>query len=203
MSTRRSMVHLKTRFFTLLEILIVMALMVLLVGIVGWNLRGGIKAQAFNTQVDRILKQLRMSQDILMLLNIDTKLDFEGKEIEWIPVGTTNEVYDKFLAKEKTPLTSFSSIEFESELDGEKSLFTPESGKITLSFLDRGFRLPYGVLKMVSVDNVERYIYLPGYPSPLDLQNTPPDVTQIKNKERDFRDRLTKATWTEINVRKN
>lgn len=184
----------RSSFFTLIEIMVVLAIIVSLLGWAGFNIRAALRQQAFRTETDRLLHRLRLAQDFLLTLNIESELEFSPKEVKWVPVGNANSGYEGLMDKEKLPLTAFSEITFE-EINGDK-----KTGYFTLKFLDLGFVMSRGYLKLVAKTGEEAYIVLHGYPAPLKLQPSPPNVTLQLQEEQEFYERLTAITFSDVNV---
>lgn len=183
-----------SRAFTVMEIMVALAIMVSLLGWAGFNIRGAWREQAFRSECDRLLDRLRLAQDILLTLNVETELRFTPEGVKWVPVGMLNRLYDKLIVKEKLPLDPFAEVIFE-EAGGEKKV-----GTFTLKFLDQGYILSKGILKLVAHTGEEAYITLPGYPAPLSLERTPPNPSQLDLDERKLYEGLTAITLSDPDV---
>lgn len=184
----------KSRFFTLIEIMVVLAIIISLLGWASFNIRSASRQQAFRTQTDRLLNRLKLAQDFLLTLNIESELEFSPEGVKWVPVGNANSGSESFIDREKLNLTAFSEITFE-EINGDK-----KTGTFTLKFLDLGFVMSRGYLKLVAKTGEEGYIALPGYPAPLKLQSTPPNVALQLQEEQELYDRLSAVTLSDVNV---
>lgn len=191
----------KVRFLTLMEVMIAMAIILSLVGIVGFNVRGVWREQKYRSEVDRILSQLRFSQDMVLLLNIESEIDFSEGKIQWFPVGNINRFYERMLNKSAFKPTQIEKIEFETTLE-DKTRQSGNSDSFKLNFLDRGFQMSRGVLKIIPYQGQERYIFLKGYPAPIEVQDTPVDLAQATQEDQTFREKLTQVTWSNPDVRK-
>lgn len=181
-------------FFTLIEIVIVLALLLFLVAVGGVSLSKALQEQQFETELELVLSRLNRSQDLLMLLNIETEVQLEKGSIKQIPVGTISASYEKMIQRERQQFSQISTITFESH-DGETTVANDAGGVVILSFLDRGFRLPYGVLILTSKKGEKRYIPFKGYPAPLSVLDESPDLYRNIDNERAFKEQLTGSTW--------
>lgn len=65
----------KGRFFTLVEILLVIGVIVLITGVTGLNIRRLYQEQKFNTEVNLFVDTLRVSQDLMMILQTDVSVN--------------------------------------------------------------------------------------------------------------------------------
>lgn len=181
--------------------MIVFALMISLLGVIGFSLRGAWQEQAFRSQAERLVNQFRLSQDMMLLLNIDTEVEFREGEVFWIPVGTSNETYEKMILKDRFQLTQIASVDFRGG-DGTQQRMEGKQGGFKLGFFDRGFRMSKGILTLTSNKGEVYYILLNGYPSPINLLTEAPNPTNIAFEERDFYERMTTSTWNDPNVQK-
>ena len=66
----------KRRFFTFLEILIVIGILLLLGGLLTFNIRNAYHEQAFKNDVEKIVGQIKLAQDLLVLRNMETESNF-------------------------------------------------------------------------------------------------------------------------------
>lgn len=66
----------KRRFFTIMEILFVIALLGVLAGLVAINVRKAVANQRFYSNVADVLNTLRLAQQLMLILNSDVKVKF-------------------------------------------------------------------------------------------------------------------------------
>lgn len=181
--------------------MIAFAIILMLTGLVSFNIRSAWREQTFRTEVDAIVNQLRMAQDLLMLLNIETEIHFTPEEIAWIPVGTINRVYEKMIQKEVIHPSELASVKFETNLE-DKVGADKEADSFSLNFHDRGFQMSRGVLTVSSKGGEEVNIYLRGYPAPIEVQSSPVDLVEKTREDQVFIEKLTQTTWSDPNVQK-
>lgn len=178
------MKRLKKSFFTILEILVSLSLLLVIAAITGIQLRGAYKEQQFLSEVQQVVSHLRMAQDLMLILNTDVKfkmmLDEDKKQIKyWLEMDQpiAFPALTKKLQNEKgnfTPhfLTQIQSLRFSGETN--MGHLTGEEGKNTLIF-SLG-KMSQGVLKLLAEpeeseksdpDSYKRYVILWGHPHPI------------------------------------
>lgn len=166
-----------------------MAILVIVAGLGGLSLVRLVATQRFHAETEGLLSRLNRAEEFLMLLNIETKAQIQNKQFQLIPVGTLSDNYEELLKKEKMDLGQIKAISFDA-FDGPQ-----QTGSIELLFLDRGLRLPYGLLTLESDQGEKRYILFKGYPSPLKLSTTSPNWQEIERKELEYKEALGQSTW--------
>lgn len=186
----------RSKCFTLIEILVALTLLISLLGLAGFNIRKAWQQQVFRSEGDNLIQHLRLAQEILLTLHIESELEFTPGKVKWVPVGSANKIYDGMIEKTKIPLLAFSEIAFQ-ETGGEK-----KNGTFTLKFLDDGYVMSRGILSLKSVQDEMIYILLPGYPAPLSLQKEPPDVSKLVREENELFERLTHMTLSDVQNKK-
>ena len=86
-------VSLRRHFITLLELLIVIAILALVSGVIGVNIKKALLDQRFRMEVGMILDELRLAQDLMLILSTDVHVKFsqdkEKKGIKyWLELET-------------------------------------------------------------------------------------------------------------------
>lgn len=179
------------KFVTLIEMMIVMLLLAIVAGVGGYGLSRLIQAQKFESELEGIELRLNRARELLMLLNIETKMSLLDKKLELVPVGTVSDSYLKLLEKEKLQLDAIDKIEFHPLSEG--------AGEPVFYFLDRGLRLPFGILTLTSFQGEERYLLFKGYAEPWHFVKTEPDWPVMEQQEREMKESLTRSTWVPPN----
>lgn len=181
------------RYITLLELLIVFALLSVTAGAVAYNIRGFFRSQNTLAEMDRLVEQLRNAQNAMMLLNIDSEVKIsserEGITVEWVPKSPLSEMASR-LFKPKETYTYLSEVLFE---DAFKDLVLREN--FSLSFLSKGFLMNRGILKL-QADKDVRYVLMPGYPWPFQLVGSRPELPPFGAIEDNVRE-ITSTTIQE------
>lgn len=163
------------RYVTLFEILIVMAIIVMISGIVTVSFDKALVDQRFRNEVSMIVDDLRLAQDLMMILGADVKIKFttnketQGIKYELETATEINESLKYFILNKPRVLSTIRGLFFEDELENQNI-----EGAIVLQFFSRGAVMSRGVIR-VSISGsekppegiLENYIYLPGYPAPI------------------------------------
>lgn len=173
-----------------------MVLILIVAGLGGYSLTRALNSQRFETEVEAFAGRLNRLSELLMLLNIETEVRIEKGEMREVPVGTLSDAYLKMLQRDTQVFKAIRSVSFE-PFEGENSFSDARGGKVTLSFLDRGFRLPHGLLTLESEQGDTRFILFKGYPSPLKGVKEKPDWQREEGERKAFNERLTQSTWRE------
>lgn len=198
------------RFITLLELLMVMAILALTLGVIGFNVHKALREQRFKTETDLVVDYLRLAQNLMLIMNADVHVIFESaqnSQANLMRLKVEGNLEDKLLElvtdKEK-PLHSIQLIEFHDE-----NRTHHESNKIDVRFFSKGSVMSKGVMRLAThaqsntSGTLERFIYLPGYPQPIvsTLTNSP-DFTSNDKQNADFEIKLIHATVQEIQEKK-
>lgn len=148
------------RNFSLIEILIVFALLSLVVGIGAFNIQGLFNKQRSLDDMERFVNQLRNAQELMALSGVDGEIRVEKKDgiitSVWIPSTPISELTSKLI---KARQESFSSLE---------EISYNNQAQFTLGFYSKGLFMSEGLIKL-SGNGVERSVILKGYPTPLKL----------------------------------
>lgn len=184
----------KRRYITLVELLLVIILMIMMMSLVGVKVTQLFKEQRFNTEVSLVVDQLRLAQDLMLILDTDAHVrlvkDPQSGQIKYgIHVEKKMEPgWQKEIMRPKPELKAIKLIDFEDTLTGVHA-----KDRIDLIFMSGGSVMSQGVLLLSSADHkLERYICLPGYPRPIvSVSNAREDPGCDPKNEIDFAERLT------------
>lgn len=191
----------KRKYITLIELILVMAILSLVTGLVGINIRKMMQEQNFEREVSQVVEELRLAQDLMLIVGHDAHVVFQknssrismGMALDKLLPGT----WDKELKRKKSVLKAIQGISFQ-----EKSL--PENGSLVLNFLSDGLVMSQGLLKLSSSSNpnekgaLTRYITLSGYPNAIESSLKP-----LVEKKDNVPDKLTFLIQREINEKKS
>ncbi|NGX42103.1 MAG: hypothetical protein K940chlam7_00380 [Chlamydiae bacterium] len=196
------MILIKRRHVTLVEMLIVMAILALMAGVVTINIRRAHQQQRFHTEVDLMVDTLRFAQDLMLLLNTDVHvrvaLAEKRRGLEyWVEVEEgIPKAWKPVIKRSHRLLTETHSITFLE--DGEVK-------ELDIKFLSGGSLMSRGVIRMSTHENPDaagatnRAICLNGYPHPIvSIPEGDEPVECEDDKDEDFNDRLTYYTTQEI-----
>ncbi|MDP1836067.1 MAG: hypothetical protein Q8K75_09110 [Chlamydiales bacterium] len=153
------MIKAKHRFFTLLELLIVLCILSVVLGVVGLNLGSAARTESFRASVGTLVDKLRMAQDIMLILKTSVKVTLsqsdKGLSVSIAAEGALSPALLQ-ATSEKIVIQEIKSFSF---TEGDKV----STDKVTLDFLSSGTKMTKGTLVVGSGDLKEE-IYLPGYP---------------------------------------
>lgn len=188
---------------TLLELLLVIAILAMVSGIVVVSINKALVDQRFRTEVDLIVNEMRLAQDLMLILGTDVHLNFSedesGSGIKyWISLETSlpKNVQKEVLRKRK-PLTTIHGVFLNDEL-----VFEVKEKHIDVKFLSKGAIMSKGIMRLASSDQetpqkgvLEKYICLAGYPRPIHSSDTKEEAERdCVAFEEDLDERLTKDT---------
>ncbi|QLH36565.1 MAG: type II secretion system protein [Parachlamydiaceae bacterium] len=68
------------RFFTLIELLIVLMVLALASGVIGFSVHRALREQRFKTEVELVADSLRLAQNLMLIMNADVHVTFKADE---------------------------------------------------------------------------------------------------------------------------
>lgn len=188
--------------FTLIELMIVLAILAMIAGVVGINIRKAYTQQRFRSEVDSIVDQLRLSQDLMLITGADVHLKFTSMGDEqglkmWMEVEgqLTSKEWEKLLNKNQRVLTAIHAINFEDELE-----YPVMPGVIDIRFLSAGNVMSRGMMRLSTHEDesaegsMVRAICLLGHPSPLFSVEDKERKLVCNLDEGEDNERITQAT---------
>ena len=194
----------RRRYITFIEIMIIITILVLSLGLIGVNIRSLIKEQRFRSEVGLVVDQLRLAQDLMVVLNADALMKFNIVPTEvgiryWIELETNLSAgWKRELMRPRPNLYTIKIVEFNDTISGTKY-----SNNVELHFLSGGSVMSQGVLRLATENGeMERFVCLPGYPRPIVSildQNSDPGCNP--SNEANFAEKLTFYTQREIEDR--
>jgi type II secretory pathway pseudopilin PulG len=162
----------RASFLTLLEILIVLALIAGLGGIFAFQVKSWLAKQEASQEMEQALKYLRRAEELTLMANFDSEVVLEKGSLNGSKAWEL-----KVSPKSSTPphlgdLARFSTFEFKKV---NQILFQPPGGSpieqksYPLSFISKGFFMPDGQLILKAGELSQGIVFL-GYPSSLSLE---------------------------------
>jgi type II secretory pathway pseudopilin PulG len=158
------------RYVTLIETMIALAILGLVASVIGINVSKAMQDQRFRTEVALVIDQLRLAQNLMLILNEDVKVHF--KELDGqIHYGLSFQCplksgWDKELTRKPQPLKAIRTVAFKGV--GEEKA----PGSLTLKFFSAGMVMSSGTLTLSTSKGLDalntRYVNLTGYPHPLE-----------------------------------
>lgn len=197
---------LRRYYVTLIEILIVFAILSLIAGLIGINITKASRQQQFRNEVDIVVNQLRLAQDLMLIFRgqasvkfwnspdkdgFDCTLEFESK----MPGNWDKET------KRVHKLTSIHAIDFYDQINLPE-LKQVDNNTLYIRFLSNGTKISKGIMRLASSKDsgpgvYERFICLPGYPIPIvSLAYHPGE--KCLDEDKSFKNSLTQATASEV-----
>lgn len=170
------MVVFRRRHVTLLEIILVMAILMLVGGLVAVGINKALVDQRFRTEVSLIVDDLRLAQDLMLILGTDVHLKFAKESDEagikyWLELETdlNKEIKNQILRK-RSNLKTIHGVFFKDETATETT-----RGQLDIRFLSKGNVMSRGLMRLATSDaetnpppgTMQTYICLPGYPKPI------------------------------------
>jgi len=165
---------------TLLELLLVMALIALVAGIVSIGMNKVFVDQRFRNEVNQIVDDLSLAQDLMLIMGSDIKVKFtqasENQGIEYYldTDSKISESLQRVLISKKRVLKTIRGVFFDDKLDQNE-----QEGQLELSFISKGFVMSKGIMHL-SISSLEKpasnvlsaYICFAGYPRPIKSRDT-------------------------------
>ncbi len=201
--------RLQQRLMTFMEMMVVLAIISLIGGIAVVNINKAMYEQRFRTEVAAIVNQMRLAQNLMLILDQDVAVNFRShgeKNIDyWLEMQCPAvKGWDKELTRRPPALTSVRVVEFDADEDESKKI----EGELNLKFMSGGTVMSRGVLRLSTADEsnkknaLERYVCLPGYPAPISaLSGSVPSVSCLEELAGQFKDQITQITMQEITAK--
>jgi type II secretory pathway pseudopilin PulG len=198
----------RRHFLTLVELLLVLAILATAAGWVGMNIAKALREQRFRAEVASVVNQLRLAQDLCLSFQQNAIVRFTiaeggtGIEEQLIFETPMPFLWNKELTRRKKLLTSIHFIDFQDEVRVPKE--KPNSSEI--KFLSGGSVVSRGIMRLSTSESkqflgtLEQFICLPGYPT---LIQSIPDLSEAEKclqKDVSFDELLTKKTLEEIKL---
>jgi Tfp pilus assembly protein FimT len=196
------------RHFTLMEILVVLSLIALISGVVGINIHKVFVDQRFRNEMSLIVDQLRLAQDLMLILDTDLHLIFAEDKKEqgnaiWIEGETRLPVdVQKEIDRKRATLKTIKGIFFHDELGGEI-----KKGRIDIKFLSKGAVMSKGLMRLATSNEenpssnvLQNFICLSGYIQPIFSFETKEAAAAAcdSKKNEDFDKQLTQDTFSRL-----
>lgn len=144
----------RRRCITLIELLLVCALIAMVGGIVAINVGGAVGQQRFRSDVEAATDTLRLAQQLMLVASADIELKFKGNTLQF----SSSERLDPRLERMIGSVTNLLATE-KVTLDG---VADP-----TLAFMSQGAVMPKGALTFTGTNGETHSLVLTGAPTPL------------------------------------
>lgn len=193
----------KKLHITLLELLLVLALLGMVGGFFAINVRAALYEQRFRAEVDRVVDHLRLAQDLMLIFDGDVSLNIiAAKDDSGFEYGLVfdhdlpSHLSERFQKKQK--LTAIHRINFYPPDPNDKS------PGLNIKFYSGGAVMSRGILRLSTAERdldgaLSRYICLPGYPGIIEsVSNYLSEEDLLKDEA--FDGQLTQRMKDEIHV---
>lgn len=186
---------------TFIEVMVVLAVIALVGGMAAININKAMQEQRFHAEVSSVLNQLRLAQNLMLILDQDVSVTFrEDRGRQGISYGLQMQCpaikgWDRELTRAPQPLHAIRIVDFKEERDPRLQ----EKGALELKFFSGGLVMSRGELRLATALNpqqsggFERYICLPGFPSPLLATSQKRGAADCEGWQQ-FDQRLTQST---------
>lgn len=140
-----------------------MTIISIIVGAMGFAVNRAVAQQNFRSEVSAVMDQLRLAQELMLIVDADVKVQFAGAS-EGIKVWIDTEAglargWERELARSGRELRAVEKIEF-------NDTTIERDGELTLDFLSGGTVMSQGILTLTAGEE-SRHICLPGFPRPI------------------------------------
>lgn len=198
-------------YITLLELLLVIAILGLIAGIIGINATKAWQEQRFRTEVSRLVDQIRLAQDLMLIFNASvqvkiTKIEGVGIDAQIVSDTPLPKRWSSEINRPRELLTMIKVINFPDLIEEEDNVILSDvPNQVTVKYLSGGSRISRGLMR-ISTSNTDhpgaltRYISFPGVPGPIETVVTYPGEGGKKLFTPDFGRNLTVGTATELGI---
>lgn len=190
--------------------MVVLAIISLIGGIVAINVGKAMADQRFRTEVVAVVNQLRLAQNLMLILDQDISVKFaednNDRSIQyWLEMQCpAMRGWDNELTRRPPPLKTIHVVDF----DAGSELPSGKRGELELKFMSGGTVMSRGVLRLSTAEYIgqkgafERYVCLPGYPAPIAAaMGSVPDVSCLEELNSVFEGQITQVTLQEIRAK--
>ncbi len=164
--------------FTLIEMLIVIAILAVVMGVVSLNIGTAVRTERFRSGVALLVERMRLAQDIMLILRTSVRVKLEQKDDGLHCTLVTEGALTPALARAAAETAVIKSIRafVYTDADGSSS-----SDSVTLEFLSGGSRMSRGKLVLASgtlgdENTLTEEIVLPGFPATLKVGEAAAEV---------------------------
>jgi prepilin-type N-terminal cleavage/methylation domain-containing protein len=192
-------------YFTLLELMIALAVIGSVAGIIGINANKAMRQQRFRAEVSTVVQQLRLAQNLMLVLNQDVKIHFAkdartGAYTHKMSLQCPLESpWEKELLRTPAPLREIVDIKFSPSGKGSAN---KGPNDFELLFLSGGAVMSQGVIELDSRGGEKRTIFLQGAPHPIVAEDKSSSADSTWSQHMHAQQQLAMDTVQEINARK-
>lgn len=196
-------------YVTLIELLIVMAILSLAGGAIAIGISRAMVDQKFRTEVSRFVDELRFAQDLMLVLRTDVRLYVKEEEkdiLYWLELETPIQDSLKKQVLEKRKLKVIRGFVFEDKFQPSK-----EKGQVDIKFLSRGMAMSRGMVGLATSSDgkdlentLQVYIPLTGSPGPIQSYDQQEKAQKVLDRLEDptFIRAFTDDTFAKLPIKK-
>ena len=137
--------------FTLLELMVCLAIVAMVASVIGWQIKGSLDAARFKGSVYVVKQEIEKLQMLALTFSSDMQLEIRKEGDKYVMVSTTDEAVLKKLNGKKTVLEGVAKVTWNKRLN-VKPLYLnilsngriPQRGVLGLHQEDRGYFLDMG-----------------------------------------------------------
>lgn len=187
---------------TLVELLIVIAIIATVSGFIAINITKAVREQRFRSEVSRVVDEMRLAQDLMLIVGVGSAMKFQvTKDGDGIDYWLETEVplpkhWEMLIKKDNPTLKAIQVIQFQD---------SKEEGKLEIKFLSPETGMSKGLLRLSTSERdddlgaVTSYVCLPGYPSPIEFQIGDTKTAFCEQKENEeFIKTLSRSIYEQI-----
>lgn len=198
-------------YITLIELLLVIAILGIVAGIVGVNATKAWQEQRFKSEVAQVVDQLRLAQDLMLIFNTNVQFKIaatdDGLEYRLEFDTPLPQRWSAEINRPHNKLQVVRAFNFEDKLESEDNLKSPPQDNSTnIVFLSGGSRMSRGIIRISTTDDFDRkdaltrYICLPGVPAPISSTAVLPSPNECTPFTPEFINRLTDENAHDLEV---
>lgn len=138
--------------FTLLELMVCLAIIAMLASVIGWQVKGSLDAVRFKSSAYIVKQEIEKLQMLALTFGSDMQLEIRKEEDQYVMVSTTDEAVLKKLNGKKTILEGVTKITWNQRLNVKPLYLSilsnghiPQRGVLGLHQEDRGYFLDLGL----------------------------------------------------------
>lgn len=194
------------RCFTLIETIIVIALIALVSGVIAVNIGKAFQQQRFRSEVAMVVETLRLAQDLMLILQVDVHVIFTQNDkgiVFWLETESPlAKNWESVIKRTHKTLKAIHAVKFLDQLPGPVRM-----GQLDIKFLSGGTVMSKGVVRLSSTDDdtasnaLRSAILLYGFPHPIQSYSEEKwgDVA-LKDQDESYDERITEITVRAISL---
>jgi type II secretory pathway pseudopilin PulG len=180
--------------------MVVLAILGIIGTVVAININKTMTEQRFRTEVASVVNQLRIAQNLMLIVDQEVLVTFTQNGPNQINFGLeiqcpTKKGWEKELTRKPNPLKTIRYVDF---FNAETNTWESAS---KLKFMSGGLAMSRGILRLSNdkKSGYEEYVCLPGFPSPIISTSERQAQEQCLNpSDRNMNDYLTMAIMQEV-----